>query len=148
MTEQVSVFIDNKPGRLNAVTAILRAHDIDIRAVVIASHRGYGVAKLLVSDPALAQQALTEQGFAAALQPVLAVVIADRPGGLHELLEGLAEHQINVLNAYGFVIVPGQSAIWCLEVADRAETARLMMERGWRILKDRELYQACPPLTP
>ncbi len=148
MTEQVSVFIDNKPGRLNAVTAILRDHAIDIRAMTIANHRGYGVAKLLVSDPRLAHQALTEQGFAAALQPVLAVVIADRPGGLHDLLEGLAERQINVLNAYGFVIAPGQSAVWCLEVTDLAETARLVEARGWRVLKERELYRLSSPLAP
>lgn len=143
MTEQISIFIDNKPGRLNAVTAILQEREIDIRAMTIANHRGYGVAKLLVSDPHLAHQSLIEQGFAAALQPVLAVVIADRPGGLHDLLEGLAERQINVLNAYGFVITPGQSAVWCLEVADLAQTARLVEARGWRVLKESELYQ--PP---
>jgi len=141
VTEQISIFIDNKPGRLNAVTAILQEREIDIRAMTTANHRGYGVAKLLVSDPHLAHQSLIEQGFAAALQPVLAVVIADRPGGLHDLLEGLAERQINVLNAYGFVIAPGQSAVWCLEVADLAQTARLVEARGWRVLKESELYR-------
>ncbi len=98
--------------------------------------------------PALAHQALTGQGFAAALQPVLAVVIADRPGGLHDLLEGLAERQINVLNAYGFVTAPGQSAVWCLEVADLAETAHLVEARGWRVLKESELYRPSSPLAP
>ncbi len=123
------------------MTAILQEREIDIRAMTTANHRGYGVAKLLVSDPHLAHQSLIEQGFAAALQPVLAVVIADRPGGLHDLLEGLAERQINVLNAYGFVIAPGQSAVWCLEVADLAQTARLVEARGWRVLKESELYR-------
>ncbi len=79
MAEQVSVFIENKPGRLNAITAVLRDHRIDIRAMTIADHRDYGVAKLLVNDPRVAQRVLAEQGFAAALQPVLAVAIEDRP---------------------------------------------------------------------
>ncbi|MDS4020765.1 MAG: ACT domain-containing protein [Candidatus Competibacter sp.] len=141
MTEQVSVFIDNKPGRLNAITEVLRDHRIDIRAMTIADHRDYGVAKLLVSDPRAAHRVLVEQGFAAALKPVLAVAIEDRPGGLHELLEILARHQINVLDAYGFVVVPGQRAIWCTEVADPAEAARLVGAAGLRVLDDREFYR-------
>ncbi len=141
MTEQLSVFIDNRPGRLNAVTGILRDQQINIRAMTIADHRDFGVAKLLVSDPTLAQQALAEHGFAVALQPVLAVAIEDRPGGLHDLLEILAAHQINVLDAYGFVVAPGRQAIWCMAVADPAEATRLVAEQGLRVLEDRDLYQ-------
>ncbi|MCC8992859.1 MAG: ACT domain-containing protein [Candidatus Contendobacter sp.] len=140
MAEQLSVFIDNRPGRLNAVTGILRDQQINIRAMTIADHRDFGVAKLLVSDPALAQQALAEHGFAVALQPVLAVAIEDRPGGLHDLLEILAAHQINVLDAYGFVVAPSRQAIWCMTIADLAEATRLMTEQGLRVLKDRDLY--------
>ncbi|HOB61531.1 MAG TPA: ACT domain-containing protein [Candidatus Competibacteraceae bacterium] len=141
MAEQVNIFIDNKPGRLNAVTAILRDHDIDIRAMTIADHRDYGVAKLLVNDPHAAQRALAEHGFAAALQSVLAVAIADRPGGLHALLEILAQHAMNVQDAYGFVAVPGQRAIWCMEVAEPAAAASLIAAAGLEVLDDSELYR-------
>jgi hypothetical protein len=141
MAEQLSVFVDNRPGRLNAVTGILRDHRINIRAMTIADHRDYGVAKLLVNDPRLAQRALAEQGFAVALKPVLAIAIEDRPGGLHELLEILAEHSINVLDACGFVIAPGQRAVWCMELDDPAGAVRLLAARGLRGLTDGELYQ-------
>lgn len=141
MAEQLSVFVDNKPGRLNAVTGILRDCRINIRAMTMADHREYGVAKLLVSDPRLAQRALVEQGFAAALKPVLAIAIEDRPGGLHELLEILAARQINVLDAYGFVVAPGQRAVWCMEVDDPVEATRLLAAHGLRVLADSELYQ-------
>lgn len=141
MAEQLSVFVDNKPGRLNAVTGILRDRRIDIRVMTIADHRDFGVAKLLVSDPRLAREALAEQGFAVALQPVLAVAIEDRPGGLHELLEILAAHSINVLNAYGFVVVPGRRAVWCMEVADPGEVTSLLAARGQAVLDDDELYR-------
>lgn len=141
MAEQLSVFVDNKPGRLNALTGVLRDHRINIRAMTIANHRDYGVAKLLVSDPRLAQRALMEQGFAAALQSVLAIVIEDRPGGLHTVLEILAERQINVLDAYGFVVAPGQRAAWCMEVDDPAEAERLLTTHGLQMLTARELYQ-------
>jgi hypothetical protein len=141
MAEQLSVFVDNRPGRLNAITGILRDCLVNIRAMTIADHRDFGVAKLLVNDPGLAQRVLAEQGFAAALQPVLAVAIEDRPGGLHELLELLAAHSINVLNAYGFVAVPGRRAVWCMEVADPAEVARLLAARGLAVLDDDELYR-------
>lgn len=142
MAEQLSVFIDNQPGRLNAVTGILRDHGIDIRAMTIADHRDYGVVKLLVNDPRGAQRALTGQGFAAALKPVLAVAIADRPGGLHELLEILAEHRINVLDAHGFVSEPHRWAVWCMEVDDPAEVMRLLAAHGPRVLDDGELYRS------
>lgn len=141
MAEQVSVFIENKPGRLNAITRILAECRIDIRAMTIADHRDYGVAKLLVSDPRAAQRALAGDGFAAALKPVLAVAIADRPGGLHELLEILAEHRINVRDAYGFVGEPHHRAVWCMEVDDPAEAARLVAARGFRVLDDDALYR-------
>ncbi len=141
MAEQVSVFIENKPGRLNAITRILAETGIDIRAMTIADHRDYGVAKLLVSDPRAAQRALAGEGFAAALKPILAVAIEDRPGGLHELLEILAEHQINVRDAYGFVGEPHRRAVWCMEVADQAEAARLVAARGFRVLDDDALYR-------
>ena len=140
MAEQLSVFVDNRPGRLNAITGILRDCGINIRAMTIADHRDYGVVKLLVNDPRGAQRVLTEQGFAAALKPVLAVAIADRPGGLHELLEILAEHRINVLDAYGFVSEPHRWAVWCMEVVDPVETARLVTAQGLRVLDDGELY--------
>lgn len=140
MAEQLSVFVDNRPGRLNAITGVLRDHGINIRAMTIADHRDYGVAKLLVNDPRLAQRVLMEQGFAAALKPVLAIVIADQPGGLHELLEILAARQINVLDAYGFVVTPGQRAVWCMEVDDPAEATRLLPTHGLHLLADSELY--------
>lgn len=141
MAEQVSVFIENKPGRLNAITRILAECRIDIRAMTIADHRDYGVAKLLVSDSRAAQRALVGEGFAAALKPILAVAIEDRPGGLHELLEILAEHRINVRDAYGFVGEPHRRAVWCMEVDDPAEAARLVAARGFRALDDDALYR-------
>lgn len=141
MAEQLSVFVDNRPGRLNAITGILRDCLINIRAMTIADHRDYGVAKLLVDDPGLAQRVLAEQGFAAALKPVLAIAIEDRPGGLHELLEILATHQINVLDAYGFVVAPGERAVWCMEVDDPIEATRLLAAHGRYVLADSDLYQ-------
>ena len=141
MAEQLSVFVDNRPGRLNAITGILRDCGINIRAMTIADHRDYGVAKLLVSDPHSAHRALAEQGFAVALKSVLAIVIEDRPGGLHELLEILAARQINVLDAYGFVVAPGERAVWCMEVDDPAEATRLLAAYGLQVLADSELYQ-------
>ena len=141
MAEQLSVFVDNRPGWLNAITGILRDCRINIRAMTIADHRDYGVAKLLVNDPHLAHRTLAEQGFATALKPVLAIAIADRPGGLHELLEILAEHSINVLDAHGFVVTPGQRAVWCMEVDSPIEATRLLAARGLHVLADSELYQ-------
>lgn len=104
--------------------------------MTIANHRDYGVAKLLVSDPHLAQRVLMEQGFAAALQSVLAIVIADRPGGLHAALEILAERQINVLDAYGFVVAPG-SAGGVVHGGGQSGRGRTLADHAWFTDADR-----------
>jgi len=141
MAEQVSVFVENKPGRLNAITGVLRDHHINIRAMAIADHRDYGVVKLLVNDPRMAHLVLAEHGFATALKPILAFSIEDRPGGLHELLEILSQHQINVLDAYGFVVAAQQRAIWCMEFADPTAAVQLATTHGLHLMEDSELYQ-------
>jgi len=141
MAEQINIFVENRPGRLKKVTGLLSEAGINIRAMVIQDRGDFGVMKLLVDDPYKAQRVLSKAGLATALRNVLAVVIEDRPGGLHKLAGVLDEHGVNVLDGYGFVIASRREAVWCIEVEETEETRRIIEAAGFRILEDSELYQ-------
>ncbi|MDD5613987.1 MAG: acetolactate synthase, partial [Candidatus Omnitrophica bacterium] len=85
MAKQISVFMENKPGKLQAITDVLFKNGINIRAMTIQDRGEYGLMKLLVDKPNQAHLALLDKGFASALKDVLAILINDKPGGLNEL---------------------------------------------------------------
>ncbi len=141
MAEQINIFVENKPGRLQKITRVLSESGINMRAIVIADRESYGIIKVLVDNPRKAQLALSEQGLACALKKVLAVSIADRPGGLFELTENLSSQNINILDAYGFVIESRKEAVLCIEVKDYDFAKTVVEQKGYRVLSDSELYE-------
>lgn len=140
MAEQLNVFIENRQGRLGALTRILADHNINIRAIEIQDRGEFGLVKLIVHDPASAQKALAEARLACALKPVLAVAIEDTPGGLFRLTQALGEKGINILDAHGFVVKSRHEAICCIEVEDAARATAALEGSGFRVMTDRELY--------
>lgn len=126
---QLSVFAENKPGRLAAVTRILAAEKINIRATTIATSDTFGVINLIVNDPKRADVALTKAGMMCRLREVLAVLIDDKPGGLDRLTQLLAKEDINVNNAYGFVLESRGKAVFVVDV-DQIEKAQKILEKN------------------
>ena len=116
MAKQLTIFIENRPGRLNAVTESLNKSNIDIRAFTIQDRGDYGLMKLIVDNPNKAYLALADLGLACALKTILAVSVSDKPGNLHKLTTALAEKNINIIDAYGFVFQPNKVGVCCLEI--------------------------------
>lgn len=141
MTEQINIFVDNKPGRLCSITQILSENDINIRAIVINDNEQSGIIKVLADNPKKAHYALSTNGFACALKPVLAVVVDDKPGGLHSLTQHLCNCGINIIDSYGFVIHSRKESVLCIEVKEYEETRKNLENKGYRILKSSELYE-------
>lgn len=140
MAEQLNVFVENKTGRLTKLTRALADASINIRAIVIADRETFGVVKLLVDDPQKALQALLSQGYACALKRVLAVIMEDVSGGLCSLTETLLNNNVDILDAYGFVVHSKKEAVFCVEVKEY-DTARAVVEsNGFQVLSGRELY--------
>jgi len=139
--EQISVFSENKPGKLKRVTEILTEKGINIRAITIASSNSYGIIKILVNNPLKAYQALKEKGLSVALIPVLAVEIEDKPGGLSKIAEVLKEHNINVEDAYGFVIQSHNKAVFIMKVEDIKKTRLILEGENIFLLTRRDLYE-------
>src|SRR5512146_1897324 len=100
LTKQISVFIENRAGRLARVTGVLRDAGINIRALSMGDAPDFGIFRLVVSDTATALKALRESGFLAEVSDVVAVEITDRPGALAEVLETLAAGKVNVEYMY------------------------------------------------
>ena len=98
--KQLSVFIENKEGRLEGVTQVLTDHNINIASFSLADSAEYGVLRMIVSDPEMGRQALKEKGFSASLTDVIAVKIAQKPGTLHQVLRLLFEAGFSVEYMY------------------------------------------------
>lgn len=98
--KQLSIFIENRQGRLEQVTGALKNHDINIVSLSLADTSEYGLLRLIVSEPDKAKKVLKENGFSAMLTDVLAVKLPHRIGMLQELLKAIAEVDINVEYMY------------------------------------------------
>jgi hypothetical protein len=127
IAEQISIFAENKPGKLAAVTQVLAREGINIRATTIATSDTFGVINLIVDKPKKAIEALSQAGMLVKIRRVLAVIIPDQPGGLDKLAQTLAGAGINVNNAYGFVLENGVKAVFVVDV-DQLEKAEQLVE--------------------
>lgn len=140
MPHQISVFLENKPGKLERVTGLLSEGSINIRAITIADSGDFGILKLLVDDPKEAYNILTTDGLVVAYREVVAIKISDTPGALLVIARLLRRHGINIDDAYGFVLDSGAAAVFVIQVKDPAGASVLLKEEGIELLKDDDLY--------
>jgi hypothetical protein len=137
---QLSVFIENKSGRLADVTRTLADNAINIRALSIADTIDYGLLRLIVNDPAGAKTALTDAGFTVALTEVLAIEVPDKPGGLAGIIDIVAESGVNIEYMYAFVGTSGENAIVIFRIEKVDEAIQILQSKGVRILTGDELH--------
>jgi len=144
IAQQISIFAENKPGRLAAVTRILAKEKINIRATTITTSDTFGVINLLVDDPKRAQKVLTNAGMMVQMRNVLAVELGDKPGALDGLTELLSKGNININNAYGFVVESYERAIFVVDVDQIEKAEKLVEKNGFKTL-DTEALSAVEP---
>ncbi|OPY43511.1 MAG: hypothetical protein A4E42_01284 [Methanoregulaceae archaeon PtaU1.Bin222] len=136
--KQISVFSENKPGRLAAIAKALQEEKINILAFSIAEADGFGVVRALVDKPHKAHEKLGKLGFNAAFTDVIAVRMKDEPGGLHEIARVLGEGKINIEYAYAYSGKEG--AVLILRV-DNVESAITAIQKGGGTLLESSLFQ-------
>lgn len=119
--KQISVFIENKKGRLIAVTECLAKNMINIHALSAADTADFGILRLIVDKPEAAYAALKASGFTILETEVLVVRVPDRPGGLNEVLKILSESDINVDYIYAFFSAEKATALNIIKVDDMAK---------------------------
>jgi hypothetical protein len=140
MAHQISVFVENKPGRIERVTEILMKADVNIRAITVVGTFEYGVIKLLVNKPDVALEALKSQGISAHKREIIAILMDDRPGGLNRIAKAFGQKKINIDDAYGFVIEDKKRAVLVVDVGKIQEAETVLKEEGLTILSDEEIY--------
>ena len=144
IASQLSIFAENKPGKLAEVTGILAKEKINIRATAISTSDTFGVIHLIVDDPERALDALTKAGVLVKIRRVLAVLLDDRPGGLDKLAQLLAKEGININNAYGFVLENRVRAVFVVDVDDPEKAVKIIEKKGFKTL-DTEALAAVEP---
>ena len=132
--KQLSVFVENKEGKLREITDILAKAGIDIRALSIADTSEFGILRMIVRDPQKAKALLEKNGFVATINDVVGVEINDRPGGLAEIVRLFAERDINMEYMYAFLTRTENKAYLVVRVDDASEVENLLESEKIRIL--------------
>ncbi|MDQ5984529.1 MAG: hypothetical protein CSYNP_00224 [Syntrophus sp. SKADARSKE-3] len=138
--EQISVFMENKPGGLEEVMRIIKEADINIRTLSLADTSDFGVLRLIVNDVDKTSQVLRDNGLRVSRTTVVAVEVPDRPGGLHSILAVLARENINVEYLYAFVEKSGENAVIIFRFDDTDAAVSVLQKNGFTVLSGEKLY--------
>lgn len=141
MAKQLSVFLENKAGRLSSVTRTLGEAGINIRALSIADTSDFGILRIIVNDPVKAYKILKEAGFTVSETEVIAVRVKDTPGGLAAVLEQMSEANLNIEYLYAFLGTSEEDALVIFKVEDIKKARIAFTEKGIQFLEEQELYQ-------
>jgi hypothetical protein len=138
--EQLSIFLENKAGRLAEVTGILAQTGVNIRALSLADTSDFGVLRLIVNDTHKAKEALKAKGFTVSETEVVAVEVPDKPGGLHNILEIMQKSDINVEYMYAFVQQSGNNAVMIFRFENVAQAVKVLETGGITVISGEKLY--------
>jgi hypothetical protein len=128
--KQISVFLENKKGRLAEVTRTLSTEKINIRALSLADTADFGVLRIIVNDPEKCLDVLKSNGFVAQVTEVVAVEVEDKPGGLARVLEVLDRDNVNVEYMYAYVEKKSDNAIVICKIDDRERALQVLGKNG------------------
>ncbi|RAP51270.1 MAG: acetolactate synthase [Methanosphaera sp. rholeuAM270] len=138
--DQLSIFLENKEGRLLNTLDIIENLGINIRALSIADTSEFGILRLIVTDPLKVKEKLEEKDFIVKITKVLAVSITDEPGGLNKVLRVLDNNNINLEYLYAFVEKKTYNAIVILKLENMEEGLKILKERNSGIISSKEIY--------
>ena len=138
--EQISIFLENKAGRLSEVTRIFEEGRINIRALSLADTSDFGILRLIVNDNEKAKRLLKENGFTVRSTEVVAVEVQDKPGGLHRILMALSKAGVNVEYMYAFVRQSGQNAVLIFRFDNTAAASEVLRREGVQVIDGQDLY--------
>ncbi|MBW2567766.1 MAG: ACT domain-containing protein [Deltaproteobacteria bacterium] len=138
--EQISIFLENKTGRLAEVTSILAEAGINIRGLSLADTSDFGVLRLIVDNNSKAEEVLKNKGFTVSKTRVVAVEVQDEPGGLNKILSLLDKSGINVEYMYAFVRQSGNNAVIIFRFDHTDEAVKLLKDCGITVIDGSKVY--------
>ena len=139
LIKQLSVFLEDRSGRLTELTRILAENDVNITALTVAETADYGMVRMVVGRPERAKNALENAGFTVGLTEVACVKMPDQPGSLHQILQILTAEQINVDYMYAFS--NSNVALAVIRSTDISRVAGVLQQHQLELLSESDLYQ-------
>jgi len=130
---QISVFIENKVGRIMEITEVLGQNGVNIRALSLADTSDFGILRMIVNDIGKAMTVLKDRGFIVKESFVVAVEVPDRPGGLAAVLKLLSEKGVNVEYMYAFFEQPQSKALLIFRFENPDEAVRILQANGLNV---------------
>lgn len=138
--KQISIFLENKAGRLQDALSVLAREKINIRALAIADTTEFGILRIIVSDPDRAVALLNANHFTVRQTEVIAIGVSDQPGGLSSALDILRKANINVEYLYAFVKQSAEKAVVILRVEDVEAGRKILEANQVTVLSAEEIY--------
>jgi len=139
--EQISVFLENKPGTLEHATRVLKEANINIRTLSVAETVDFGILRLIVNDVEKANKVLKDAGFRVSKTPVVAVEVPDKPGGLHSIMEVVSKEGINVEYLYAFVEKSGENAVIIFRFDNPEKAIDVLTKKNFTVIPGDKIYK-------
>lgn len=137
---QISVFIENRKGRLAEMTRLLGERGVNLRALYVADTADYGIARMIVDSPEDAAKILKDDGYTVNTTDVVALEIPDEPGGIARVLTLLDDNNLNIEYLYGFADREGRSAIDIMRIEETDRAREVLMANGIKVIDGSEVY--------
>ena len=137
--KQISVFLENRQGRLYDVCSLLGSHNINIRALTIAETESFGVLRIVVDQSDAAIKLLRDNRFVANFTEVIAIEVPDQPGGLASILKVLAENEVNIEYMYGFVEKFSDKALLVMRFEDTDFAQQILAKHNIRVVAEKDI---------
>jgi len=135
--KQISVFLENRKGRLYDVCSLLGQNNVNIRALNVAETESFGILRIVVNKPDVAMEALKDAGIVARLTDVIAIEVEDKPGGLANILKVLADEDINIEYMYGFVEKSSDKALMVFRFDDADKASAILKKHNIQIVTEK-----------
>ena len=138
-TQQLSIFMENKPGQLVKVTQTLKDAQIDIRAMSLADTKDFGIVRMIVSDTDKAQEAMREAGFMSTITQVMWIAMDDQPGGLSKITDLMAQAEVNIDYLYACITVIGKDAYIVMHVDNEKKASQVLADAGIKMVSTADI---------
>ena len=137
--KQLSIFVENKAGKIVEVTELLAKNNIDLRALSIADTQDYGILRTIVDDTEKAKSVLEENGSVYKVTEVIGVEIPDVPGRMSKVMRILSDNGVNIEYVYAFISRSKEFAYVVMRVRDNEKAEKILTDNGINLVDENEI---------